>query len=124
MSNVKSPITAQHEQGIHFKPLYAFDYFIGNINGYFLAIPDHFAGVGIATVCCTKDRAAARQDPAYVFDTKRDDPLFIDKSVITVTYSQNLTPVLIDGGFHCGTYDCIQPRRVTAAGEDTYLLHF
>src|SRR5688500_11759438 len=107
MRNVKRSIATQYEQSIHFEPLDAFDDLIGHIDNYFPAIPDHLAGVGIATIRRAQDGAAARQDPAYVFNPKRDYSLFIDKSIISIADAQHLTSILINGRFHHSPDHCI-----------------
>src|SRR5215216_6663753 len=123
MSNVKCSISAQHEQSIQFEPFYSFDNFIRDVNSYFFAIADHFTCIRISAIRRSQDRATAWQNPTHVFNTKRNDSLFIYEPVITVAYPKNFTSILIDGSLHRSTYHCIKPGRVTTARENTYSLH-
>src|SRR5687767_7801706 len=123
MRNAKRPVTTQHQQSIQFESFYTLDEFIGDINGYLFTSADHLTCIGIAAVRRAKNCATARQDAAYIFNTKRYDSFFIYEPVVTITYPKNFTVIFIYSGLHHSTDYCIKPGRVATAREDTYSLH-
>ena len=124
MRNTKCAIAAQNQQGIKLEMLDTLDYFIGDINGHFLASADHFAGIGISAIGCPQNRATARQDSAHILERQRDDPLLFNEPIIAVTNTDYFISILMDRSLDCGTNDCIESRSIATACENADSLYY
>jgi hypothetical protein len=123
MRNMQRPIASEHEQGIHFKALDAFDDLVGDIHGDFLSIPDYLTSIRIAAIGRPQDGAAARQKPADILDPKPGYPPIVYKSIVTIPDADHLTPVFIDRGLDYGADHSVQAGRIPSARQNSDSLH-
>jgi hypothetical protein len=120
---VKCAIAAQDEQGIHFQLLDSLYDLIRNVNRDLFAVTDHLAGIGISAIRRAEDRPAARQNPAHILHAQRNDPILIEKTVVSVFYTQHFKAIFIDRGLHRGADNRIKTRRIPAACKNSDSFH-
>src|SRR6185503_6968555 len=115
MGASQSSIATYYNYSVQFESLECLDDLIRDINGDFLSITNDFACIRVATIRRTEDCATTRQNPAHIFDAKRDDAIFIDEAIRAIANSKDFASIFIDRRFHRSTDDRIKTRRVSAA---------